>query len=212
MRSLTMATLVIVSVACGNSKQGTINGHDYVDLGLSVKWATCNVGANQPEEYGGYYAWGEIAEKAEYKWSTHKWCKGNFDTLTKYNDDPTVGETVDNLDVLELTDDAAHVNWGSPWRMPTAEEWQELFSNCSIVFTKLNGIDGVLFTSMVKGYTSQSIFLPAAGSKSESNWYTAIRGEYWSSSTHPDFKSNHVSYLYFHPENNSIEWGGKCSL
>lgn len=210
MRNLTMATIVIIAVACGNSKKGNINGHDYVDLGLSVKWATCNLGASQPEEFGGYYSWGEITEKYEYKWATYKWCKGTFDTLTKYNDDPSVGETVDNLNVLELADDAAYANWGGPWRTPTAEEWQELFANCSMVFTKLNGIDGALFTSLVKGYTEQCVFLPAAGSKEEYNWNDTIRGEYWSSSTHPDFKSNHVSYLYFHPENDSIEWGANA--
>lgn len=203
--TLAMAIIVSVFVSCGNSKNGTINDHDYVDLGLSVKWATCNIGASHPEEFGGYYSWGENSEKDEYNEKTYKWCNGSIEALTKYVDDPSVGENVDNIAVLELADDAAYANWGKPWRMPTAEEWQELFANCRMEFTKLNGIDGVLFTSMVKGFTEQSIFLPAAGS-SDSNWNKTCRGEYWSSSTHPDFKSNCVSYLWFYPEKEEIGW------
>ena len=150
--TLAMAIIVSVFVSCGNSKNGTINDHDYVDLGLSVKWATCNIGASHPEEFGGYYSWGENSEKDEYNEKTYKWCKGSIEALTKYVDDPSVGENVDNIAVLELADDAAYANWGKPWRMPKAEEWQELFANCRMEFTKLNGIDGVLFTNEYEKY------------------------------------------------------------
>ena len=94
------------------------NGHDYVDLGLSIKWATCNVGASSPEEYGDYFAWGETEPKSIYDWSTYKYCNGSETTLTKYNYSNIYG-TVDNKTTLEMSDDAARANWGGGWRMPT---------------------------------------------------------------------------------------------
>ncbi len=87
------------------------NSHAYVDLGLSVKWATCNVGATNPEDYGDYFAWGETTTKSTYDWSTYKWCNGSDNTLTKYNTSSSNGP-VDNKTQLELSDDAAGVNWG----------------------------------------------------------------------------------------------------
>ena len=89
--------------------------HEAVDLGLSVKWATCNVGADTPEGYGDYFAWGETSPKSTYNASTYLWCNGSITALTKYN-------TVDNKIVLDLADDAAHVIWGDSWRMPTNAE------------------------------------------------------------------------------------------
>ncbi|MDY4512770.1 MAG: hypothetical protein SPE10_04900, partial [Paludibacteraceae bacterium] len=114
------------------------NGHEYVDLGLSVKWATCNVGASKPEEYGNYYAWGETTTKSTYNWSTYKWCNGSKTTLTKYNTSSSYG-TVDNKTVLELADDAARANWGGAWRMPTDAEWTELRENCTWTWITKNG-------------------------------------------------------------------------
>ena len=92
--------------------------YEAVDLGLSVKWASCNVGATTPEDCGDYYAWGEIEEKENYDWSTYKWCNGSYDTQTKYCTNSSYG-TVDNKTTLDLEDDVAHVKWGGSWRMPT---------------------------------------------------------------------------------------------
>ena len=165
-----------------NSATGTANGHDYVDLGLSVKWATCNVGATAPEEYGNYYAWGETTTKETYSWATYKWCNGSYDTLTKYNTSSSYG-AVDDKTVLELADDAARANWGGAWRMPTDAEWTELRDNCTWTWTddyNGTGIAGRIVTSEING---NSIFLPAAGFRLGDDLDDAgIGGDYWSSS------------------------------
>ena len=110
-----------------------IDGHEYVDLGLpsGLKWATCNVDATTPEEYGGYYAWGETEEKENYCWNTYKWCNDSLSTLTKYCTDDSYGIIVDNKTILDPEDDVAHVKWGGSWRMPTIDEYKELIYNCS---------------------------------------------------------------------------------
>ena len=158
------------------------NGHEYVDLGLSVKWATCNVGASQHEEYGDYFAWGETEPKATYYWSTYKWCNDSVTTLTKYNTDSSYG-TVDNKTQLDLSDDAAHVNWGGDWRMPTEAEWTELREQCTWTRTTQNGVKGYKVTSKKVSYSKNSIFLPAAGCRYDSDLsYAGSVGYYWSSS------------------------------
>lgn len=139
------------------------NGHEYVDLGLSVKWATCNIGANSPEESGDYFAWGEVKPKEYYDWSTYKYCEGTLNTLTKYNHVEDRGGVVDNKEFLDPEDDAAVVNWGGSWRTPSREEWYELTNYCTIEFVTINEIRGIRFTSNIEGYTDRSIFLPAAG-------------------------------------------------
>ena len=160
------------------AKGGTINGHEYVDLGLSVKWATCNVGATKPEEYGGYYAWGETEEKENYSWSTYKWCKGSGDTMTKYCMKRKYG-AVDKKNVLDLEDDVAHVKWGGSWRMPTLDELKELKNSCSWQWTTQNGVNGYCVT----GPNGNSIFLPAAGYRGGTDFdYSGRNGKYWSSS------------------------------
>ena len=160
---------------------GTANGHDYVDLGLpsGTKWATCNVGATKPEEYGDYYAWGETEPKTTYDWSTYKWCNGDYDTQTKYCTDSSYG-TVDNKTVLELADDAARANWGGAWRMPTDAEWTELRENCTWTWTIKNGVNGYEVKSEANG---NSIFLPAAGCRDYDDLNGAgSYGNCWSSS------------------------------
>lgn len=168
-----------------------------VDLGLSVFWASCNLGASKPEEYGDYYAWGEIDPyyssqdpltwrdgKTGYNWASYKWCNGSSITLTKYNTDSYFG-SVDNKTVLEPEDDVAHVKLGGKWRIPTDAEWSELrnISNCSWTWTTINGVNGYKVQSKKSGYTDNWIFLPAAGFRYDSNLDTAgSRGEYWSSS------------------------------
>lgn len=154
------------------------NGHEYVDLGLSVKWATCNVGATKPEDSGDYFAWGETAPKSNYSWSTYKYCKGTFDTMTKYC---TKGSfDMGGKIILELSDDAARANWGGAWRMPTENEWNELRQNCNWAWTSQSGVKGYTVTSKIN---KNSIFLPAPGSRvgvavNNGGFY----GYYWSNS------------------------------
>ena len=184
-----------------------INGYEYVDLGLpsGLKWATMNVGASKPEGYGDYFAWGETQPKSNYNWSTYKWCNGSENTQTKYNTSSSYG-TVDNKTVLDPEDDAAHVNWGGSWRMPTYEEWKELRNNCSWTWTTQNGVKGRLVT----GPNGKSIFLPAAGNRYSTSLYDAgSEGYYWSSSLCTgipcaygvDFSSDKVYWTNTHRHN-----------
>ena len=160
------------------SVSGVSEGHAYVDLGLSVKWATCNVGADSPEDYGDYFAWGETQPKSYYDWSTYKWCEGSYVTQTKYCTDSDYG-TVDNKTVLDLTDDAANANWGGSWRMPTKAERNELCNKCTWTWDQENGVNGYTVT----GPNGNSIFLPAAGNRNISYLNNAgSDGNYWSSS------------------------------
>ena len=154
------------------------NGHEYIDLGLpsGLKWATMNVGATSPEDYGDYYAWGEIEEKENYSWNTYKWCNGSYDTQTKYC---TSHGTVDNKTTLDPEDDVAHVKWGGAWRMPTLDEQKELLNKCTWTWITQNGVNGCKVT----GPNGNSIFLPAAGYRDGTEAsYRGGLGNYWSSS------------------------------
>ncbi len=140
---------------------GITDGHKWIDLGLSVKWATCNVGANAPWEYGGYYTWGEIKEKDNYYWNSHKWGHRGYQHSTaifKYCTNDYYG-IVDNKTVLESEDDVASMNWGSNWRMPSQKEFDELLSKCKWKWINQNGVNGHL----VIGPNGNHIFLPASG-------------------------------------------------
>lgn len=161
------------------------NGHIYVDLGLSVKWATCNIGANKSEELGDYFAWGETLPKDYYEWSNYKWCTGSERYLTRYCCDWVfgAGNYTDNFSILHMSDDAARVNWGGSWRMPTKEELCELYIECTWEWITQNGVKGYKVTSESNG---NSIFLPAAGSY----------GNYWSSSLDTD-SPNFAFSLFF---------------
>ena len=158
--------------------------HEYVDLGLSVKWATCNVGASKPEDNGNLYAWGETEVKEQYTMRTSKWGFMPF-SLKKYNIDSEQG-TVDNKTTLDFEDDVAHVTWGGNWRMPTREEMDELHDNCTWEWTTLNGVNGYRVTSKKQGYTDRSIFLPAAGFKYNGRYEYGSKGNYWSRSLMTD--------------------------
>ncbi len=150
-----------------------------VDLGLpsGLKWATCNVGANKPEGYGSYFAWGETFSKTEFTWGTYAWCNGTSTTITKYNTNFSYG-TVDNMTELQTTDDAARRLWGGTWRMPTEDEMIELHSNCTWTWETKNGVNGYT----VKGPNNNTIFLPAAGYGYGTSVYGAgSEGHYWSS-------------------------------
>lgn len=169
-----------------NLYSGMENGYAYVDLGLSVKWATCNVGAYKPEWYGDYFAWGETQPKSNYSESNYS-----------YNANPTV---------LPLSADAARAKWGGSWRMPTKEEQDELRDNCTWEWTTQNGVKGYKVTSKKKGYTKNSIFLPAAGFRLDSSLSSeGSYGYYWSSSLctynpssayYLDFDSSYVYWYY----------------
>ena len=176
------ATLLVGCESTNSPESNGTKKHEYVDLGLSVKWATCNVGASAPEEYGDYFAWGEVEPKEEYSWSTYKWCNGSYDTQTKYCTNSSYG-TIDNRTVLEASDDAAAVNWGGVWRMPTYEEQDELLNNCTWTWTTQNGVNGYTVT----GPNGNRIFLPAAGYRIDSSLDSAgSYGDYWSSSLDTD--------------------------
>ena len=163
-----------------------------IDLGLSVKWASWNVGASAPENYGSYFAWGETEIDWDYDWANYKWCNGDYNKLTKYcptnKTDYWDGTgTPDGKTVLDLEDDAARANWGGTWRMPTDAEWTELRNNCTWTWTTQNGVNGRLVTAS----NGNSIFLPAAGYRTDTSLYGAGSfGSYWSSSLNtgsPDF-------------------------
>ena len=161
--------------------------YDYNDLGLpsGTLWATMNVGATSPEDDGEYFAWGEIQTKEEYTWDTYKWCNGNGNSMTKYNISSAYG-TVDNKTALVRSDDIAYERWGNPWHVPNSENWSELANkeNCTWIWTSLNGVEGYKVISVKNG---RSIFLPAAGFRSDASlYYEGKYGYYWSSSLYED--------------------------
>lgn len=182
-------TMTITYTIVPNGKH---NGHEYVNLGLRVKWATCNVGATTAGGYGDYYAWGESVTKKKYAWSDYKWCKGNYDTFTKYCTDGKYG-TVDNKKTLSATDDVARVKWGGNWRMPTRAELDELRTKCRWTWTTKNGVSGY----KVVGPNGNSIFLPAAGALVDGKLYFAgSQANYWSSSLKENspYSANFLSF------------------
>ena len=174
-RSVSEVDSITFSLADAPEKE-----YKYVDLGLSsgTLWADRNVGADSPEAYGDYFAWGETSTKSTYKWSTYKWCQGSSTSMTKYCTDSSYG-TVDNKTILDLEDDAAYVNMGVEWRMPTEDEFCELISECTWTWTTQNEVNGYKVT----GPNGNSIFLPAAGYRSyEDLCYVGSSADYWSSS------------------------------
>ena len=165
-----------------------------VDLGLSVKWAACNVGASKPTEYGGYYQWAGTTDVSDtgidLYWDNCPYHTGSNSSSgwTKYNTKSSYG-TVDNKTVLESMDDAASVALGGKWRMPTDAEWDELMNtdNCSWTWTAINGVYGYKVQSKKAGYTDNWIFLPAAGYRTFNKLsYVGTYGYYWSSSLKTD--------------------------
>ncbi len=156
---------------------GKHQGHEYVDLGLSVKWATCNVGASSPEKYGDYFAWGETSTKTKYEEINCKtYCKPMSDISgnVKY--------------------DVAKAKWGGDWRMPTEKEMAELLNECMWTWELKEGVKGY----KVKGPNGNSIFIPAAGNRNGSTLSNdGISGSYWTSS-HGEYEDYDACYLYFH--------------
>ena len=155
----------------------SINGHEYVDLGLpsGLKWATCNVGAESPEDYGDYFAWGETEPKSE------------------YTDDNSVTHGKQMSDISgNARYDAATSNWGGTWRMPTYIEIKELNDNCTWTWTTQKGVNGCIVT----GPNGKQIFLPAAGSHGYSLYSAGEWGEYWSSTPLDDEEDDDDSEAY----------------
>lgn len=164
-----------------------INGHEYVDLGLSVKWATCNVGASSPEDYGDYYAWGETKTKSKYS---------EFNSVT-------YGKKISDIKG-NVRYDAARANWGGTWRLPTKTEFEELKNKCTWQWTTQNGKNGYKIT----GPNGNHIFLPAAGGRDGSSlYYAGCYGYYWSSTPH-DYNDDYGAYyLGFNDGYESAGWG-----
>lgn len=194
-----VALLMLSITSCGDDEENNpevINNNrvDAVDLGLpsGTLWATCNIGASKPEEFGDYFAWGETVGfnngkkefgmidgkgNAIYRWLNISWeDKTPILTLTKYNTDGSKG-AIDNIIELALEDDAAFVNWGDGWRMPSYEQFRELLNNCNVEWITFNGVNGRKITSTKNG---NSIFLPAAG-KREGKLHVdgGSHGYYW---------------------------------
>ncbi|MBR3852469.1 MAG: PEGA domain-containing protein [Fibrobacter sp.] len=162
-----------------------INGHEYVDLGLSVKWATCNVGASKPEDYGNYYAWGETSTKSTYYEINSKTCGKQMNDI-KGNSQY----------------DAARANWGGTWRLPTRAELEELKNKCTWRWTTQNGVKGYKVT----GPNGNHIFLPATGYRNESSLYYAGEDGYYRSSTPYESFSDLAYYLYFRSGGQHVSW------
>ena len=164
---------------------GFVNDHGYVDLGLSVKWATCNVGASSPSDYGDYYAWGETSTKSGYD-------EDNSKTLYK-----SMGNIGGNSSY-----DVARYRWGGSWRLPTKAELEELETKCTWTWTTQGGHNGYKVT----GKNGKSIFLPAAGWRDgASPIYVGESGYYWSSSPHESNTRSAYS-LYFYSSGHDVDW------
>ncbi len=191
-------------------KNVKMNGHEYVDLGLpsGLLWATYNVGANKPEEYGDYYTWGEIKPCGNcYKWKNNNSRAFPDYGITKYN-------TTDGKTVLELEDDAARANWGGDWRMPTEAEQDELRTECTWTWiTGKNSAGNAVAGYKITGTNGNSIFLPAAGCRYGSSLNLAgAFGYYWSSSlntSYPDYACNFNFNSVFYVWNIGTRYSGQ---
>lgn len=185
-----------------------------VDMGLSVKWASLNLGATSIEDFGDYYAWAETETHYEvgysqssspkwksgitgYNWASYKWCNGSMTTLTKYNTESRIGK-VDNITQLELSDDAARQKLGGNWRIPTDTEWAELINSSSWEILTQNGVKGVKFTSNNNGNT---LFIPMAGLWNAKGYFTGI-GLYWTANIPKVQICHSANTLYIDLESN----------
>ena len=181
------------------------NKHEYVDLGLpsGTLWATCNVGANSPEEYGDYFAWGETESSLFYDADFYEYYDDDRN-LTKYCNNPLDGHHgfADNLTILQASDDAATANWGSGWYTPTEAQWRELLKNTTYTSYTWDGVRGILFS----GKNGAVLFLPAAGwQEGAKDDVAGDDGCYWSSSLNKD-NPHRAWSCYF-------EWvDGKCEM
>lgn len=193
--------------------------HEYVDLGLSVKWATCNVGAEKPEDYGDYFAWGETEKTTLIygdAWDEYRFCEliGYTDDGEIYNNCDVTGNgtvyvfskynSTDGKRVLDAEDDAAAVNWGGAWRMPTVDELKELYENCTWEYKEdFNGVSGYKVTSKKTGYTDKYIFLPLAG------FISSYRGDAYNDGVEVKLWSSSLWWSSLVPNANAYNLRGK---
>ena len=187
------ATITVIDTNTGQKKTREVTVIDNtplpdtpaeaIDLGLpsGTLWASCNVGATKPEEYGGYYSWGEIVEKDSYEWSDYLYCEGSINTCKELG-----------MDIAGTQYDIAHVKWGGDWRMPTYEQQQELVNNTKFKYTTSNGIKGYELV----GPNGNSIFLPASGIIQANRPNVGSLGGYWSSTRDPE-DPNYACNLLF---------------
>lgn len=175
---LSLIFCLLASISMYGQISGQENGREWVDLGLSVKWATCNIGANSPSGKGGFYAWGETSTKSTYLWETLKYCiDANGNDFLKYS-------FSDNKTRLELSDDASRTNWGGRWRTPTKKEYEELISQCTFSWTTYDGVEGYIVKSKING---NAIFFPALGRMTNKVNTALDFGYYWSSESEAGF-------------------------
>ena len=191
-----ISILMHVALAASAQSCPDDNHPHAIDLGLpsGTKWACCNVGADKPEAYGGYYAWGETEEKSNYDWSTYIHCDGSAGTCHDLGSD-----------IAGTQYDVAHVKWGGSWVVPSTEQQNELRDNCTYERTTVNGVKGEKFTSKTNG---GSIFLPGAGIRNLTDIYgtddSDSQGYYWSSSLYPS-DSSLACGMYF--SSDGAKWG-----
>ena len=190
--SIATVVMAICLVACnkedwnlepaGGDLAALNNGHSYVDLGLSVKWASCNIGATDPWEAGNFFAWGETTSKESFTTDTY---------------------THPEAESLTLTNDAAFTNWGGTWRMPTAKEIQELLDKCNWRYAKYpnSNVYGYKVTSRVEGFTRNYIFLPVTGYKDGAGLCSTDAGYYWSANSNKAYPKS----LYFTSRKNECQ-------
>ncbi len=185
---------VVIEAKNESAKLNVENGHEYVDLGLSVKWATCNIGASSPEDFGDYFAWGEVTPKSFYENIT---CSTKDKDIIDFSGNPQY--------------DAARAKWQGKWRMPTKKELKELKSQCKFTWTTQKGISGCLVT----GPNGNSIFLPAGGQKNGSSLNGEYCYGYYWSSTPPAIGLSRAIYLYIEKYmgrgNSFVTWDFRCS-
>lgn len=197
--ALMTSVIALCGTGCSSSEEsvsGQLEGHNYVDLGLpsGTLWATCNLGATQPEENGAYYAWGETTPKSEFEWTNYKYGNGEAESrikMTKYCSHEKKG-VVDNIQLLDSTDDAASVSWNGKWRIPTKEEWEELLDGCTWEWVKNykgSGLDMKKGTSKSNGKT---ILFPFSGYYNGTAFFNNSSA-FWSSTQ----KADNGLYAYF---------------
>ena len=209
MKKILMLCAVMAAMAFSASGQSEVS-YDWIDLGLpsGVLWASHNVGANKPDEFGDHFAWGETEPKSEYRIGNYRYFDGDKNHITKYCNNPIYGKDgyTDSLTVLEPMDDVATIKWGSGARTPTMDEWYELMENTMGKVDTLNGVSGYRFTAP----NGNSIFLPAAGAYMggqfedredfSPDWLKELTnanefGYYWASTLHPSFPMGIIAFF-----------------
>lgn len=196
MRNIAFLSLAVaVLLSCGCEKIET--EYQWVDLGLSVKWAKVNVGSTRISGYGDYFAWGEVSAKDCYSAENYKWYDKDghiirYCSNQAYNDP-------DFLTELLPEDDVATLKWGKEWRMPTYEELMELIKNCDWAFSSMDGVKGYMARSKMPGYETEWIFFPAAGFSDADSSYPGYEGYYWTSTNCGGADSKQSNALTFNP-------------